>query len=161
MKRTWADGSSARKMPGSIWRSVAGSQAPGVRLAFFRGQLGAFGQRHADAGRVHEQAVLRQETGEQHAVPLLVGHFLDQRLEAIGLDAAAKLAGTGAQRVAQAPRLGGHRGEWLVAFDRQRIQCRARAGLGRRARLDDRPFEPGSQFTCQSGHNQPFRVTSR
>jgi len=32
---------------------------------------------------VHQQVVLLQKTGEQHAVPMLVGHFGDQLVQAL------------------------------------------------------------------------------
>ena len=93
-------------MPGSMARGVAGGQVPGVGRAFLGGQLGALVQRDRHARRVHQQVVLGQEAGEEHAVPLLVGDLLDQPLFA-GLDAAqldgqaAQLRGLGAQGAAQ------------------------------------------------------------
>ena len=63
---------------------VTSRQNEPVGSAFRRGQLLAFGQRDRHAVRVHQQVILRQEAGEQHAVPVLVGKFLGELVDLLG-----------------------------------------------------------------------------
>ena len=61
-------------------------------------------QRHRRTGLPQQQAVLGQEAGEQHAVPVLVGHFPDQVLKGLAIVIGLLVAqGTtvGAQAAAQ------------------------------------------------------------
>jgi hypothetical protein len=60
---------------------------------FRRRQLVAFGQRDRHAVRVHQQVILRQKTGEQHAVPVLVGKFLGKLVYLLATVSMAPITG--------------------------------------------------------------------
>ena len=65
-------------------RGIAGGEDPGVALALLGGQLPDVGERDRRALGVEQQAVLGEEPGEQHPVPLLVGDLLDQERRSRG-----------------------------------------------------------------------------
>ena len=140
------------KDAGQHARRIARGQLPGVARALLGGQLGAVAQRHGHALRVHEQVVLGQKAGEQHAVPGAVGDLLHQGGHTRGLVAGAALAGYGAQRPAQGSLPLVHGGVGLRALHGQRLQGRLGSPLGRIASGDHRPLELVAQVSGQRGH---------
>ena len=87
----------ARQLPLGFGTQVA------KRVGVF-GQRGAVVQRHRRARLPHQQTVLGQKAGKQHAVPVLVGHFPNQTLHRLGVVSClgiAQRAAVGAQAAAQ------------------------------------------------------------
>ncbi|HOF31407.1 MAG TPA: hypothetical protein PK441_11210, partial [Burkholderiaceae bacterium] len=78
-------------------------QLPAAFGAFVGGQLVALFQGDGHAV-VHQQVVVGQKAGEQHAVPVLVGHLLGEVVHGLHLAAVqgiAQLPAVGAQAAAQ------------------------------------------------------------
>ncbi len=101
---------------------------------------------------MHQQAVLGQEAGEQHAVPLLVGDLVEEQGDAGRLVAPAQLPRLGAQPAAQAALGLGHGREGRVARHGQGDQTGARGRLSRVARGDDGAFEVGAEVGGEGCH---------
>jgi len=129
---------------------VARGQRPGVLGALIGGEFGALFQRHGDAERpVYQQAILGQEAREEHAVPLRVGDFLDQRRHARGyIVMAAELARPRAQAVAQTP-VGERQRVERSLIDGEGVEGGAGRVFGLAARLGDGAFERLAQGSGQ------------
>jgi hypothetical protein len=80
-----------------------------------------------------QQAVLGQEAGEEHPVPLLIGDLLDQERYSCSNTVIpsfpAELPGAGAQSTPQDPRRLIHPGVRLPLLDRQRPERNAGGGF--------------------------------
>ncbi len=133
-------------------RGVAGGHRPQVlgslllKGPFLLGQLGALGQGHGHARRVHQQVVLGQEAGKEHTVPLLVGDLLHQQGQARAHVALAQLARPRPQRPAQRPLRLAQAVEGLVALDGQGGQGGAGGGFGLGPGPDDGFLEGGANL---------------
>src|SRR5689334_5076233 len=57
---------------------IARGKLPGICLPLFRCQFSAVPQGYCNTGWVDEQIVFREKAGEEHSVPLLISHLLDQ-----------------------------------------------------------------------------------
>ncbi len=136
---------------------VARSELPGIGLALLGGQLGTLLQGRGHASRVHQQVVLGQEAGEQHAVPLHIGDLLDQQREPGLAMIIAKLLGARAQGGAQAALLVGHGRKRVVAIDSQRSDSSCGGALGLIAGIFDAIFERAAQVRCERCHGMSLR----
>jgi hypothetical protein len=138
--------------PGQHARGEASGDLPGVAVAGLQRQVGAVLQAHRRAGGVHQQLILGQEAGEEHAVPLLVGDLLDQQRGAGGHIAVAELAGAGAQGVAQAALIAAEAGGSNLALKGQGGEGGARGGLGGVAGVDHGLLEGAAQVVVKWRH---------
>ena len=132
------------KEAGQHGAGVTGRHFPAVGSPLFCCQILALCQGHGHTRRVHEQTVLGQDAGKEHAVPLLVGDLLDQSIPALAdaavldrlspqlgsLDAARHGAGPSARRSC---RRRTHRGPQPGSPGRPWRRLRQRRGRRRRS----------------------------
>ena len=110
-----------------------------------------------DAGPGRDQeAGFGQETGEQHAVPVFVGTFLHQAVDALGagcgIAAVAQLAAMGAQAAAQVALRLCHVAVGLGKVDGEGLQRLAGAFLGGGAGTADGAVQLAAQVSGEGGH---------
>jgi len=154
---------------------IAAGEFPAIGGAFVLGEFVAVGQGDGHAVRVHEEVVLRQEAGEEHAVPVLVGDFPDQVADI--LDARSALTpgpspacGRGEKSVTQlaavqaqaATQFGLVRGEvygCLRLTHAQVLQGRTCCGFGDVAGRLDGGFQAATQGLAERMHGHSFTET--
>ena len=89
-----------------------GGQLPAVGRAFIGGQVFTLfeGDGHGTVRvRIHQQVVLGQEAGKEHAVPVLVGHLFDETVHGLffpAVEGVSELAAVNAQSLAQTALIG-------------------------------------------------------
>ena len=135
-------GASLRKIPRQHPFCEAAGKRPAV-LPLLASQFLAVRQRHGDARfRIDQEFVLRQEAGEQHPVPVLVGHLVSESVDRLdaGLQIAAvpELAPVRPQPAPQVLLRRGHRRVGAAGADREHGECVAGPGLARPPRCLDR-----------------------
>ena len=111
----------------------------------------AFGERHGHARfRLDQQIVLRQEAGEEHPVPVLVGHLVDQAVDGlhagIRIVPVSELATVRPQAPPEVLLCRGHRRVGAGVADREHAERVAGAGLTSAPRGLDGRGEPVAQF---------------
>ena len=123
---------------------VARRERPPVQPLLLR-QLLALLQRDRDArARLDEKIVLRQKTGEQHAVPVLVGALMHEVIDTLASRARvapiSELSSMGAQAIAQSTLLWTHVSIWIALMHGERLRARRarRPPLPSRARTTAR-----------------------
>ncbi len=136
---------------------VTTGQFPTVGGAFVLGELITVckGDRHTI--RMHEEVVVRQVAGEQHAVPVLVGHFPDQMADVLPLTAmfdVTQLTTMQAQAAAQFALFFSEMNgcSWLA--DAQVFQGSAGGGFGDVSGRLDGGFQTAAQGFAKRSHDR-------
>src|SRR5207245_419263 len=95
---------------------------------------------------IDKQAVLCQEPGEEHPMPVLVGDLGDKGI------VTAQLAGFGAQPTTQTPLILRHARVGLVFVDRESCKGGTRRRLPSRPRCDNRTLERLTKLALERRH---------
>jgi hypothetical protein len=137
-------------------RGGAARVAPGILAAFAR-EIFALGHRDRDPRlRLDQELVLGQEAGEEHSVPVLVGHLVGEALDFLnvirGIAPIAELATVRAEPLPKMLLVCRHSRVRPRAVDRERLERPAGAGLGHAAGVLYGAFELLPKIARENRH---------